>query len=288
MQHYVRQVERRAAKIGMPEPAMVTSNPFVAGFAPFGWSTTYFAFEDSLAHPRFDHMEAALTVAYKRIATSGRRVAAVSQTLLDRIEPSGPSLVVPNGLEGSEWAEAGPAPAWLEPVKWPRAVYVGGLDERMDVELLTDTIEARPQISFVLVGAGHDREPYVTLASRSNVTVHQPVDRTVLTALVAACDVGLGPHRRNELTQSMSPLKVYEYLAAGLPVAAVDLDPMRGIDDRVVLADSAGYTEALDRALALGAMPEPARQTFIDENDWKSRHRRIVDLALERTVVSEA
>lgn len=283
MRLYARQVEWRARRDGLRQPVMITSNPLVAGFAPFSWPMTYFAFDDWLAHPRFAHFQAAFEAAYQRIAARGHRVAAVSQTLLDRIAPTGESLVVPNGLEGDEWADPGPEPTWLAPVDRPRAVYVGGLDERMDVELLTATIDARPGVSFVLVGNGHDREPYVSLGQRPNVTVHAPVDRGELTALVAACDVGLVPHRRNELTRSMSPLKVYEYLAAGLPVAAVDLEPMRGVDDRVVLAEPEAFAPALDKAIALGTMDDSTRRDFIDHNDWTSRHARIVDLALDRS-----
>ena len=40
------------------------------------------------------------------------------------------------------------------------------------------------------------------------------------------------------LTEAMSPLKVYEYLAAGLPVVSIDLPPVRDIGDRVLLASS--------------------------------------------------
>jgi glycosyltransferase involved in cell wall biosynthesis len=288
MRRYAAQVTRQAERAGLRQPVMVTTNPLVAGFAPFSWPVTYFAFDDWVAHPRFTHLEAALLASYERLAASGRPVAAVSQTLLDRLDPSGPSIVVPNGLESAEWRQLRPAPSWVEPIDTPRAVYVGGLDERMDTELLTAAIDARPQVSFVLVGNGHDREPYSTLGRRANVTVHGSVDRDELTAVVAACDVGLVPHRRNELTESMSPLKVYEYLAAGLPVAAVDLEPMRGIDDRVMLAEDASsaddlaknFIDALDRALAAGARGEQQRLAFLDSNDWKARHRRIIDLAL--------
>jgi hypothetical protein len=42
------------------------------------------------------------------------------------------------------------------------------------------------------------------------------------------------------LTEAMSPLNPYEYLAGGRPVAAVDLPPIAGVDGRVALAPVGG------------------------------------------------
>jgi hypothetical protein len=106
------------------------------------------------------------------------------------------------------------------------------------------------------------------------------VERPEITAMIYAADVCLVPHARDELTAAMSPLKLYEYLAAGRPVAAVDLPPMRGIDDRVVLTDPEGYVDAVEQALALGPADEARRLAFVEQNSWSRRHAEIVSLAL--------
>jgi teichuronic acid biosynthesis glycosyltransferase TuaH len=80
---------------------------------------------------------------------------------------------------------------------------------------------------------------------------------------------------------AMSPLKLYEYVAAGRPVAAVDLPPMRGIGPRVILVDEGGdYPAAVARALELGPAPEDERQAFLAHNSWKRRHDELIALAL--------
>jgi hypothetical protein len=79
----------------------------------------------------------------------------------------------------------------------------------------------------------------------------------------------------------MSPLKVYEYLAAGLPVLATDLPPVRELGSRVLLADSVEeFGGLVDHALALGLEPEPERVAFVTENSWTARHRAILDMSL--------
>jgi len=117
-----------------------------------------------------------------------------------------------------------------------------------------------------------------------NVHVHPPVHRPEITSMINAADVCLVPHVRTEQTAAMSPLKLFEYLAGGRPVAAVDLPPMRGVDPRVQLVDDLEtWPDAVARALASGPASEADRLGFVERNGWPHRHKQILDLALART-----
>jgi glycosyltransferase involved in cell wall biosynthesis len=99
--------------------------------------------------------------------------------------------------------------------------------------------------------------------------------------LIGAAEACLVPHVRDRLTEAMSPLKLYEYLAGGLPVVATDLPPMRGVDPRVTLVPEGGDVAAAVRAaLAQGRASEDERRAFIAANTWRSRHERLIELAL--------
>jgi hypothetical protein len=80
----------------------------------------------------------------------------------------------------------------------------------------------------------------------------------------------------------MSPLKLYEYLAAGLPVAAVDLPAIASVSPtRTALAHGADdFVAAVDRALELGRASEADRLAFIHANTWERRFEHLLDLAL--------
>jgi hypothetical protein len=79
----------------------------------------------------------------------------------------------------------------------------------------------------------------------------------------------------------MSPLKLYEYLAGGRPVAATALNPMRGIDDRVTLVEAGeDFAAGVATALQRGPAEDHARRTFIHANSWDERVDRLVRLAL--------
>jgi glycosyltransferase involved in cell wall biosynthesis len=113
----------------------------------------------------------------------------------------------------------------------------------------------------------------------SNVHVHGRLGRRDVVAVLRATELALLAHRRTPLTEAMSPLKVYEYLAAGAPVIATDLPPVHDLDDRVLLTDTVSdFADVVDRALALGRASEPERLAFVEANSWESRHRIVLDL----------
>ena len=100
-----------------------------------------------------------------------------------------------------------------------------------------------------------------------------------MVALVTAADVCLMPHVDNALTRAMSPLKLYEYLAGGAPVAALDLAPIRDVSPRVVIREDLGRGDR--SGLGPGASSRADRRAFAEANSWKSRQEPILQLALE-------
>ncbi len=281
--HYDDLLKRAAAKAGLERPAVITSHGLVAGFAPFEWASgvTFYADDDFSAHPKHADQRDAYLEAYSRVGSSGRRVCAVSQTLIELIEPSGPSAVVPNGIDPSEWESTGPPPAWMAGLPRPHIAYVGTLDDRVDWASLREIAERFSRGTVVLVGYAPDLSVLEPVLELPNVHLKRTVPREEITAVLRGADVCLVPHRRTPLTESMSPLKLYEYLAAGRPVAATDLPPMRGIDDRVVTVPEGGdFPAAVARALELGPAPEDERRDFLRKHAWRSRHERILEVAL--------
>ena len=93
-------------------------------------------------------------------------------------------------------------------------------------------------------------------------------------------DACLIPHVINSLTRAMSPLKLYEYLAAGKPVAATDLPPVRGISERVIIASGEDFPAAVRTALKLPVQNEDERLEFVRSNSWTARHERTIRIML--------
>jgi glycosyltransferase involved in cell wall biosynthesis len=275
---YGRAMERGAREMGLEDPVVITTHPLVAGFADLSWAraVTYYALDDWTEHPQYRRWWAAYREGHRRIRERGYRVAAVSEALLARLAPTGAGLVVPNGLEPKEWEWSGKPDG-----DGSLVVYAGTLDARLDVQWLTQMAHAMPHATVALVGPVVDASHLEPLRAVANVEIRAALPRAELAALLRTADLGVIPHRRSALTEAMSPLKLYEYLAGGLPVVATDLEPMRGIDPRVLLvAEDGDFAGAARAALALGRAPESARLEFVRANSWRSRHDALLALAL--------
>ncbi len=282
---YERGIHREAVHRGLTRAAVVTANPLLAGFGDFRWaaSVTYYAWDDwAAAEPR-RRWWPAYAEAFTRLRETQRRVVAVSADIISRIAPTGAHTVVPNGIDPSEWQRLAPPPAWFALLPVPRLLYVGSLQSRIDIRQLSGLAASIPEGSITLVGPLLDPGHFAPLRELANVHIHPQVPRAEIPGLIAHADVGLIPHVRSPLTEAMSPLKLYEYLAGGRPVAAVDLPGIAGVSDRVVLVPPGGdIVSGVGRALALGREPENKRLAFVAQNSWERRFDALLDLALPR------
>jgi teichuronic acid biosynthesis glycosyltransferase TuaH len=280
---YERRVRRAAGRLGLERPAVISTHPLVAGFGGFEWagSVTYYAWDDWTASVPHRRWWPAYRQAFARLRAVGRRVCAVSDRALDTIAPTGPHAVVPNGLAPAEWQRPGPAPAWFVARPRPRLLYVGSLGSRVDVWQAHSLAQAYPHGSLTFVGYWDEPGHFEPLRRLPNVSFETDVPRADITGVMAAADACLIPHVRNRLTEAMSPLKLYEYLAAGRPVAAVNLPPIAAVDGRVTLVPAGGnLVPAVAEALRMGPAPEAERLDFVRRNAWSERVDALLRLAL--------
>ena len=280
---YDRRLRGQAEKMGLRTPAVITTNPYFAAFAPLDWagSVTYYAWDDWTALASLSPWHGDIETAYRAMASRGTRVCAVSQNLLDRIGPTGPGTVVPNGLTPSEWQPPWTTPDWLNSLPRPRLLYAGAIHERLDTQIIAEISKSLPEASIIVVGPILNAEVVKAIAPLPNVHIHDLVPHADVPNIIHGADVCIIPHHRNALTESMSPLKVYEYCAMGRSVVATDLSPMRNVHERVHLVPTGGsFSDAIKSALKQGPISEDARQAFLVQNSWAGRHEALMDFAL--------
>ncbi|RME29133.1 MAG: glycosyltransferase [Deltaproteobacteria bacterium] len=274
---------RAARRTGSDRPAVVSFDPLLAAFGDFDWCgpVTFYARDDwSTFGPRRAWWPA-YEEAYRTLRARRRGIVAVSGPLLERLQPTGPAAVVPNGVEPAEWRAPAPPPAWCARLPRPLAVYAGTVDDRVDPDL----VRAAADVAGSVLLLGPTRGDTGALFAHDRVHGAVAADRRELAAIVAGADVGLVPHRVTRLTEAMSPLKLYEYRAAGLPVASVDLPPVAheaAADDAIVCAPATpgDFAHAVSLALERGRDPEPIRLSRLEELSWRGRHRRALEIVL--------
>ncbi len=105
----------------------------------------------------------------------------------------------------------------------PVVGYVGHIGLRMDFDLLTKAIKAHPDKLFLMVGPG-DYKPFTDedYHSYPNVVFTGPKKLAELPRYLQFMDATIIPFLKNDLTKSIYPLKMNEYLAAGKAIVSTD------------------------------------------------------------------
>jgi glycosyltransferase involved in cell wall biosynthesis len=192
---------------------------------------------DAVVYHCVDDLATVPGIPAKAIRDLERKVAAVADivfasapTLVDRLSPaSRRTYLVPNVADVAHFVAARSAqrePADMAPIPRPRVLFVGALsDYKIDWTLVREVVALLPDFSFVFIGPAGDetatRKGLRPDASNCHFLGHRSyVD---LPAYMASADVGTIPYQLTTHTAGVYPLKVIEYVAAGLPVVAVPL-----------------------------------------------------------------
>jgi glycosyltransferase involved in cell wall biosynthesis len=220
----------------------------------------------------------------ERYARRADLVLASAPVLAERMKTlSDHVLYAPNVADTALFATAldeGPVDASLDSLPRPRLVFQGAIvATKLDLPLLAELARLRPEWSIVLVGprgAGDPGGDLSALDRASNIHFVGPRDAADLPAVLRGADIGLIPYAINDLTRSVFPMKVYEYLAAGLPVLATPLPALEGVDGVERVAGAAELITASERELDLdGPQRRRQRSEAAASHSWEARIEEI-------------
>jgi polysaccharide pyruvyl transferase CsaB len=211
------------------------------------------------------HLVATLPALVKHLETkSGREVLALPNAVNTRLFD--PAVVHPR-------------PADL-PEARRTLVYIGALwGDWFDWDLVGALADSLPGEQVVMVGDYRGQAPF----HKSNVLFLGLKAQKELPAYLAHADIALLPWKVNAITQSTSPLKIYEYLAMRLPVVAPALEPLRDMPG-VFTSKSREEFLHLAASVTRGQLDEAALGEFIRQNSWTARLEELLAF-LDRKVL---
>lgn len=122
----------------------------------------------------------------------------------------------------------------------PRIGYTGYISERTDTELLRFIAESRPGYDLVLAGPVEIPKAEFEKMMLPNVRYEGVVPYEKMPGYLRGLDVCLIPHHDTRFSRSMSPLKLFQYLASGRPVVSTKV---AGVDRWTHLISVAGSRE---------------------------------------------
>lgn len=174
--------------------------------------------------------------------------------------------------------------------------YVGGLYPGRGLGLVRSLAERLPSFRFHLAGGGELADGFTSNGSSwpTNVAFHGFISPREADGFRAACDILVAPYQtrvatfggEGDTSRWMSPLKIFEYMAAGRPIVCSDLPVLREVLDdgeTAILcppADVDAWCSALAKLAAnrdLGQrLAAAARQQFLERYTYDQRARNVL------------
>ena len=278
------QVRWAARRLGMDRPILWAYAPqaeaLLGVLAPE--LVVYHCVDDVAAQKGVD--AESFRAAEERFARRADLVLASAPALAERMRLlSGNVLYAPNVADTGLFAtalEAGPVDPFVDALARPRLVFQGAIvATKLDVGLLAELAALRPEWSVVLVGplgAGDPGGDLSALEEAANIYFAGSREEAGLPAVLRGADAGLIPYAINGLTRSVFPMKVYEYLAAGLPVFST---PLPALEEVAEVNASPGATEmvaAIERELVRDSPARRAeRSRAASAHSWPARIEEI-------------
>ena len=277
----LRSLRRQAARLGFDRPDLLlideprmssllaTLRPRIAVYRPTD------VYRDLKADPSLDAVERRLLQRVDGVV--GTSAVVLEHALrLGRVEL--PSMLLENGVDVEHFRLPRSEPEDLRAVRHPRAIYVGALDHRFDGAALALAAQRNPTVNFVVIGG----EPAAPGGPAGNIHQLGPRSYEEVPAYLQHSDLAFMPLARVPANEGRSPMKIFEFGAAGLPVvASTSAELRRRALPFVHLADSAEALALLCGQVARqgrGPLGELARRSAA-EHARPDKARRLFEFA---------
>jgi glycosyltransferase involved in cell wall biosynthesis len=166
----------------------------------------------------------------------------------------------------------------LSGIPHPRIGVVARFNEGLDIATLEYLARQRPQWSLVLIGGqhftdGHARERFGRLSALPNVHHVGPQPPNQVPNWLNGLDVALMCYDLAAWGPYNQPIKMYEYLACGLPVVSSNVRAARELETLVTCCDAAEeWVGAIEHALGANSPAAVScRLAFARANTWDRR-----------------
>jgi glycosyltransferase involved in cell wall biosynthesis len=209
-------------------------------------------------------------------------VFAVNEALADAKRPFNPEThVAPHGVDREHFKRAlsddTAVPDDLARLPTPVVGFYGTIADWVDVGLLAEVARLRPDWTLILIGtvligtSALDRLPNVHLLGR------RPYE--LLPAYCKGFDVALIPYLESDQLPYRNPIKLREYLAAGLPVVSTPVPEVERYSELCARVESAEEMVAAVEAALAADSPErrEERSLAIAGETWKARAADVAD-----------
>jgi glycosyltransferase involved in cell wall biosynthesis len=171
----------------------------------------------------------------------------------------------------------------LENIPLPRVGFIGAISGyKIDFNLLRYVAEKRPMWSIVLIGKVGEGDPWTNLNiidELPNIYLLGPRPYSDLPKYLKGFDVAILPNMTNEYTESMFPMKFFEYLAAGKSVVSVDLPALKDFHEVVCLSKTPEeFIKGIEESMRNDDSKLEMRLAVAEEHTYEKRTKKMLEM----------
>lgn len=167
-----------------------------------------------------------------------------------------------------------PVAAVLSGIGKPIIGYFGNIERRVDYNLLKELLDQNPDKNFAFVGPVDNNYADMSVFERPNAFLTGAVPYEQMPAVLKGFDVAIIPFKKDEVSSSIFPLKLFEYLGSGKPTVSSNFntDLKEFTKDTVAYCKTAEeFTIAINEALKDTPELQKKRLAVAAENTWEHR-----------------
>ena len=222
--------------------------------------------------------ESCKTITYfeEEIIKKADRVFVTAHSLIEKKKYLRDDLIyLPNGVELDNFIRD----KYILPEEYKnndrkKCIYVGAIDHWFDVKLIKNCAEKLKNIDFYLIGPV--RTGLSILESNKNVHILGKKDYKDIPNYLYYSDVSIIPFEVSTLTDSITPIKLYEYMSVGLNVVSTNFKEMQYINSPAYVAkDYDEFCSDIEQAIENKEENRGKNIQFAKENTWEKRFELI-------------
>lgn len=153
--------------------------------------------------------------------------------------------------------------------------YYGALAKWFDYKLIEQLAKEREDYEIVLIGMDYDGSyDQSNLKDYSNISYLGMIDYKDLINYSRYFDVCIVPFIKNDITDSTSPLKIFEYMALEKPIVTTDINECKNYESCLISKDYDEFIRNIDKALKLEVDNKEYFNILrreAEENTWDNR-----------------
>lgn len=282
---HVQQIRKSLNKVFDRTPFVWVNDQNVAKLLPpLGLQPSVYDITDDWTAASLGPRQKARTVANDCWMIANTKKVIVCSPHLEKLKRDAQQLrLVTNGVDAWRYHPDNLAkldcPADVRSIAKPIIGYTGTLHtDRLNEHLVVQLAKELPHLSFVFVGPNSlDSKTNELLSKFPNIFILGAKSYEDLPSYVGQFDICLVPHRVNAFTDSLDPLKLYEYFATGKPIVSTKCAGFRDFPELVYCAEQEHMKNLLERTLSTQQDPQTAAQriAYATANNWTKKVEEI-------------